>query len=120
MCPQAELFRSPFAGALPPLAAAGRQAVGHRYGLVGSFVVAAVVWRIVRLIPLFGFVAFFLVVIWGMGAWVIAMWHSTRFSKVGAAERTAVPVRQVDEARPASQVDARLELLGLEKPEGSP
>ncbi len=56
-----------FAGAVPALAALGRRVTRNRYAAIGSFVVAAIGWRIVRIIPLAGFFVYLLVVIWGMG-----------------------------------------------------
>ena len=47
-----------FVGAVPPLIALGRRA-RRRPGLLGAFVVAAIVWRLLRLIPLAGFARLF-------------------------------------------------------------
>ncbi len=96
-----------FAGAVPPLLAAGRRLVKTRFGLVGAFVVAAIGWRLLRLVPLFGFLFYFLVVIWGMGAWTIAIWRGMRFNKTPDTGGT-----------PAA-VGPRLELLGLDLPRTS-
>lgn len=94
-----------FAGAVPPLVAAGRRLVKTRFGLVGAFVVAAIGWRLLRLVPLFGFFLYFLVVIWGMGAWTMAIWQGSRFGK---------QPKESDE--PPAAVGPRLELLGLDVP----
>ncbi len=94
-----------FAGAVPPLVAAGRRLFKARFGVVGTFVVAAIAWRVLRLIPLLGFFLFFLVVIWGMGAWTIAVWQGSRFSKRSETEEPTM----VD-------IGPRLELIGLEVP----
>ena len=92
-----------FAGAVPPLVAAGRRIVKSRYEMLGAFVVAAIIWRILRLVPLLGFFLYFLVVIWGMGAWVLALWDGSRFSKHIDSPAT-------------TDVGPRLELLGLDVP----
>ena len=94
-----------FAGAVPPLVVAGRRLVKARYGLVGAFVVAAIIWRVLRLMPLLGFFIYFLVVIWGMGAWAMAIWEGSRFSKQPKVEMPS-----------GTDVGPRLELLGLELP----
>jgi cytoskeletal protein CcmA (bactofilin family) len=94
------------AGAVPPLVALGRRLVKSRFEMVGAFVVAAIGWRVLRLVPLLGFFLYFLIVIWGMGAWVIAVWEGSRFS------------RRKDKSRlPAGDaVGPRMELLGLDVP----
>ncbi|MCP4223770.1 MAG: hypothetical protein GY773_10545, partial [Actinomycetia bacterium] len=69
-----------FAGAVPALAAVGRRVTKNRYGLAGAFIVAAIGWRILRIIPLAGFFIYLLVVIWGMGAWTIGLWEGWRQS----------------------------------------
>lgn len=102
------------AGAVPPLAALGRRALRGRYGLVGAFLIAAIVWRVLRMIPLVGFLLFFVVIIWGMGAWLIGLWQSTRFS---AADATGTAAE--DLAAEQRAMGPRLEMLGLEVPSGS-
>lgn len=98
-----------FAGAVPTLAALGRRVTRNRYGWMGSFVTAAIVWRLLRIIPLAGFFIFGFVVIWGMGAWAISLWEGWR--------ALAEAVEPADH-RPAALVEPgpRLELLGLEVP----
>lgn len=99
------------AAAMPPLAALGRRVLGSRYGLVGSFIAAAVVWRLLRIIPLVGFLLFFVVTIWGMGAWLIALWESSRFSVAGGGRPDDEPAATVERA-----IGPRLEMLGLQLP----
>lgn len=98
-----------FAGAIPALIAIGNRAGRSRYGLVGSFVTAAIAWRILRLLPLIGLFIYFLVVIWGMGAWTLAMWTAWREGRNEESESDSVPA-SFDDPGP------RLELLGLEVP----
>jgi cytoskeletal protein CcmA (bactofilin family) len=109
-----------FAGAVPALAALGRRVSRSRYGIMGSFVVAAVVWRLLRIIPLAGFLIYLLIVIWGMGAWTLSLWDGWRGTEEGTAS-DETPVAGLAEPGP------RMELLGLEIPpvvgsgdEGSP
>ncbi|MDH3539316.1 MAG: polymer-forming cytoskeletal protein [Acidimicrobiia bacterium] len=98
-----------FAGAVPALAALGRRITRGRYGLMGSFAVAAVVWRLLRIIPLAGFLIFALVVIWGMGAWAMSLWEGWRAS-VDPDEVSPEPRAVLVEPGP------RMELLGLDVP----
>jgi cytoskeletal protein CcmA (bactofilin family) len=98
-----------FAGAVPPLAALGRRATRNRYSLMGSFVIAAIGWRLLRIIPLAGFFIFGLVVIWGMGAWAISLWEGWRASEEVAELAVDGPAGMVEPG-------PRLELLGLEVP----
>jgi hypothetical protein len=106
-----------FAGAVPALAALGRRVTRNRYGLMGSFVAAAIGWRLLRIIPLAGFFIFGLVVIWGMGAWAISLWEGWR-----ASAEVAEVLPGGDSAREVlTEPGPRMELLGLEVPtsEGS-
>ena len=98
-----------FVGAVPALTALGRRVTHSRYGLVGSFVVAALAWRLLRIIPLAGFGIYLLAVIWGMGAWAVSLWDGWRGSQPVAGEVAAAPNRLVD-------AGPRLELLGLDVP----
>ena len=97
------------AGAVPVLAALGRRLTRNRYSLMGGFVVAAIGWRLLRIIPLAGFFIFGLVVIWGMGAWAISLWEGWR-----ASEEVAEPEDGAVEA--FIEPGPRMELLGLEVP----
>ena len=76
-----------FAGAVPALAALGRRVSRSRYGIMGSFVVAAFVWRLLRIVPLAGFLIYLLIVIWGMGAWALSLWDGWREASQGGANR---------------------------------
>lgn len=102
-----------FAGAIPALIALGRRVGRSGYGLVGSFVVAAIGWRIVRLLPLVGFFIYFAVVIWGMGAWTLAMWTIWR---EGRDRQPAADFQEGVEPVPFDDPGPRMELLGLEVP----
>lgn len=99
-----------FAGAVPALAALGRRVSRSRYGLMGSFVVAAFGWRLLRIIPLAGFLIYLLVVIWGMGAWTMSLWDGWRGTTEGGTPVEETPVAPVVAPGP------RMELLGLEVP----
>lgn len=99
-----------FAGAIPALIALGHRAGRSRYGLVGSFVTAAIAWRILRILPLAGFFIYFVVVIWGMGAWTVAMWTMWKEGRRQPPEDLVQDV-SLDDPGP------RMELLGLEIPE---
>lgn len=99
-----------FAGAVPALTALGRRATRNRYGLIGAFAIAALGWRVLRIIPLAGFAIYLLVTIWGMGAWALSLWDGWRASEpLVAGPRPAQP-GALTEAGP------RLELLGLDMP----
>jgi hypothetical protein len=102
-----------FAGPVPALAALGRRVSGDRYGLMGSFVVAAFVWRFLRIVPLAGFLIYLLVVIWGMGAWTMSLWDGWRGSGADGTVADETPAGALSEPGP------RMELLGLEVPSAS-
>jgi hypothetical protein len=106
-----------FVAAVPPLIVLGRRA-RSRSGPLGSFVVAAVVWRLLRLIPLAGFAIWLAVTVWGMGAWAMAMWGAWRDSDQSAAD-----LESGSEPAPALALvepGPRMELLGLEIPAAGP
>ncbi|NNF10452.1 MAG: hypothetical protein HKN74_09230 [Acidimicrobiia bacterium] len=100
-----------FVGAVPPLIALGRRARRRPSSMMGAFVVAAIGWRLLRLIPLAGFAIYLVVTMWGMGAWATALWEAWRDR--GDAEpvlaRAALP-----------EPGPRLELLGLAVPGSNP
>ncbi len=98
------------AGAVPALAALGRRASRSRYGIMGSFVVAAFAWRILRIVPLAGFLIYLLIVIWGMGAWTMSLWDGWRGIDPEAGEPVDEPPDAFVEPGP------RMELLGLDVP----
>jgi len=72
-------------------------------------VVAAFVWRLLRIVPLAGFLFYLLIVFWGMGAWTLSLWDGWRARGGGTDD--------LDEA-PAAVVapGPRMELLGLDVP----
>ena len=100
-----------FAGALPSLAALGRRVTGK--GLLGSFLVAAFAWRLLRLIPIAGFLIYLLFVIWGMGAWTLSMWQAWR------ASGRNLESEHVSHPSHLSEPGPRMQLLGLDVPSDS-
>lgn len=106
-----------FVGAVPALTALGRRGMSSPRSFVASFVTAAVVWRLLRIIPLAGFLIWLLVTIWGIGAWALALWGTWRDSGQGPAdlEPESRPVAKVGFTEPGP----RLEMLGLSVPAGT-
>lgn len=102
-----------FAGAIPALTALGRRVTGK--GLLGSFMVAAVAWRILRMIPLVGFFIFLLAVIWGMGAWTLSLWDGWNNSRAAEADDGDLSPR-LGSPMMLANPGPRLELLGLDLP----
>ena len=102
-----------FAGAIPAVTALGRRVTGK--GLLGSFIVAAVVWRILRVIPLVGFFIYLLAVIWGMGAWTLSLWDGWNNSREAEADHGDLSPRLGSPTMLANP-GPRLELLGLDLP----
>lgn len=98
-----------FVGAVPPLIALGRRARRQPASMMRAFVVAAIAWRLLRLIPLAGFAIYLVVTVWGMGAWATALWSAWRDREGDDDEFPPAPVA-LDERGP------RLELLGLAVP----
>ena len=98
-----------FVGAVPPLIALGRRARRQPASMMRAFVVAAIAWRLLRLIPLAGFAVYLVVTVWGMGAWATALWVSWRDREGDDDEPAPAPVA-LNEPGP------RLELLGLAVP----
>jgi len=105
-----------FAGAVPALAAMGRRLTRDRYSLMVSFVIGAIGWRLLRIIPLAGFFIFGLVALWGMGAWAISLWEGWR-----AGQSVVEPPSDDSAPEVLTEPGPRMELLGLEVPtsEGS-
>lgn len=106
-----------FAGAVPALTALGRRGMSSPRSFVASFVAAAVVWRLLRIIPLAGFLIWLLVTIWGIGAWALSLWAGWRDSGQGPADLEPAPPPPV----PASLTEPgpRMEMLGLAVPTGA-
>lgn len=98
-----------FVGAVPPLIALGRRARRQPSAMMSAFVVAAIAWRLLRLIPLAGFAIYLVVTVWGMGAWATALWAAWR-DREGDDDEPAPAAVALDEPGP------RLELLGLAVP----
>lgn len=58
-------------GPVPAVAALGNRVLMRRGGLIGGFVVGAVLWRLgIWLIPVVGGVLYLVALVWGVGAWI--------------------------------------------------
>ncbi len=58
-------------GPVPAVTALGNRILFNRGGLLGAFVVGAVVWRLaIWLIPAVGGIIYLIALVWGIGAWV--------------------------------------------------
>lgn len=92
-------------GALPAVMAFGRWVTRDRTSLIGSLIAGAVLWRILRLIPLAGLAIYWLVTAWGIGALVLAGLEAWRRRRRGDddVERPATLAPPAD----------RMALLGL-------
>ena len=61
-------------GPVPAVAALGNRVLFKRGGLLGAFVVGAILWRLaIWLVPLVGGVLFLIALVWGIGAWIVGM-----------------------------------------------
>jgi cytoskeletal protein CcmA (bactofilin family) len=61
-------------GPIPAVTALGNRLLFKRGGLLGAFVVGAVLWRLgIWLVPVVGGVLFVLALIWGVGAWIVGI-----------------------------------------------
>lgn len=61
-------------GPIPTVTALGNRLLFKRGGLLGAFVVGAVLWRLgIWLVPVVGGVLFVLALIWGVGAWIVGI-----------------------------------------------
>ena len=68
-----------FFGPIPAVAAVGDKLGRGRFGLMGAFVVGALIWRLgIWLIPFVGALLYFAALIWGVGGWVVGAWESRR------------------------------------------
>ncbi len=64
-------------GAVPAVTAAADRVSGGRFGLIGSFVLGALVWRgAMWLIPIVGSVLYILAVGVGVGGWLMGAWEA--------------------------------------------
>jgi hypothetical protein len=68
-----------FVGPVPAVTAAADRATRGRFGLIGSFVVGALVWRgAMWLVPLVGSLVYVAAVVMGVGGWLIGAWEARR------------------------------------------
>lgn len=66
-------------GPVPAVAAFGNRIMFRRGGLLGAFVVGAVLWRLgIWLIPVVGGALYLLALVWGIGAWIAGAIASRR------------------------------------------
>ncbi len=73
-------------GPVPAIAALGNRILFKRGGLLGAFVVGAILWRLaIWLIPLVGGVLFVIALVWGVGAWIVGMLAARNDDPVPAA-----------------------------------
>lgn len=56
-------------GPVPALAAVGRRILGERVSVYGAFLLGAILWGPVLLVPVVGGIAYLLALFWGLGAW---------------------------------------------------
>ena len=59
--------------AVPVVTALARLASRNRLGLVGALVVGGIAWRWLRLLPVVGPLAWLSILVWGLGAWTLAL-----------------------------------------------
>jgi hypothetical protein len=73
-------------GPVPAITALGNRILFKRGGLLGAFVVGAILWRLaIWLIPLVGGVLFVIALVWGVGAWIVGMLAARNDDPVPAA-----------------------------------
>jgi hypothetical protein len=73
-------------GPVPAITALGNRILFRRGGLLGAFVVGAILWRLaIWLIPLVGGVLFVIALVWGVGAWIVGMLAARNDEPVPAA-----------------------------------
>jgi hypothetical protein len=73
-------------GPVPAITALGNRILFRRGGLLGAFVVGAILWRLaIWLIPLVGGVLFVIALVWGVGAWIVGMLAARNDDPVPAA-----------------------------------
>ena len=73
-------------GPVPPLAIAGNRLTRDRAGLFGGFLVAAIIWRsAAALVPLLGAIIGIAAYIWGVGAWLAAI-YDRRSRRTGISQ----------------------------------
>lgn len=68
--------------AVPVVTALAQLASRNRLGLVGALLLGGSVWRLLRLVPVVGPLAWLTLGVWGLGAWSLALWQGTRRGKV--------------------------------------
>lgn len=83
------------AGAVPALVAVGRLILRHRHGPFWAFAAAALIWRVLRITPVAGYLFWLVVTAWGLGAWLLGIW---------AQRRTADEDRTADEEPDAAEM----------------
>ena len=108
-----------FLGPIPAVAAAGERLLGGRGGILGGFVVAALLWRGgMWLLSLAAAVLYLIPLVIGLGAFTIGAWEARRGSGSGAgglrrpaggAELGTRPVRGEEAARSAASGRRRAE-----------
>lgn len=66
-------------GPVPAMAALGNRIMIRRGGLLGAFVVGAILWRFgIWAIPVFGGVLYIVALVWGIGAWIVGFIDTRR------------------------------------------
>lgn len=100
-----------FVGAAPAVIAFGRWVTRDRTTLIGSLVAGALVWRLLRFIPLAGLAIYWLATAWGIGALLLAL--AGRWRNQGAIEPPS------EEPGDGQSLVDRLALLGLTPDSGN-
>lgn len=86
-------------GPIPALAAFGDRITRGRAGLFGGFVIGVVVWRfIVWAVPLIGLLVSIVILVFGVGAWIVSWWD-------GRIERSRATLPRWRRAEPTEPVD---------------
>ena len=66
-------------GPVPAVAALGNRVLVRRGGLLGAFVVGAILWRLgIWAIPVVGGVLYIVALVWGVGAWIVGFIYTRR------------------------------------------